>query len=89
MSSLSPLEMEKRFPLAGSSHAPAPAASQAMQLRAAALTALPAPAVPCPVPLMTLLCSWPAAAADAAIVSLTIIQILDLLVTETFFFLSS
>lgn len=51
--------------------------------------ALPPPEVPCPAPLMTLFCSWAAAAADAAIVSLTIIQILDLLVTETFFFLSS
>lgn len=57
--------------------------------REAVPAALPAPEVPCPAPLMTLLCSWAAAAADAAIVSLTIIQILDLLVTETFFFLSS
>lgn len=64
-------------------------ASQGCEDRDAEPAALPAPEVPCPVPLMTLLCSWAAAAADAAIVSLIIIQILDLLVTETFFFLSS
>lgn len=51
--------------------------------------ALPPHRYLCPTALMMLLHSWATAAADAAIVSLTIIQILDLLVTETFFFLSS
>jgi len=91
------LEKKNYFPPAGFSHASAPQARRLLPLPSEAAEEKghgaggsgASPGVPCPAPLMTLLRSWAAAAADAAIVSLTIIQILDLLVTEAFFVFSS
>lgn len=87
------MRKEECSPAAGFSHAAASKGcrgeERGWRREHGAGAALPPHRYPCPAPLMMLLRSWAAAAADAAIVSLTIIQILDLLVTETFFFLSS